>query len=216
MDRFLCILISYLIGTINPSYILARIRGFDIRTDGSRNAGASNAYLTMGASVGMFCAIFDVFKAYAVVRLADSIFPSLPYAGLIAGVCCILGHIFPIWIGFRGGKGFACLSGVVLAQDPMVFLFLLLAEVVLVAITDYICVVPMTVSVAFPVIQIIQTGTVIGALIFLPATVAIIYRHLENLKRIRLGVEAHFSYLWRKNEEKERLQKNYDEHKSEI
>lgn len=216
MERLVCILVSYLIGTINPSFILAKKRGFDIRTDGSRNAGASNAFITMGSYVGAFCAVFDVFKAYFVYRLAECTFTDLPYAGMVAGVCCILGHIFPVWMGFRGGKGFACLSGVVLAYDPGVFFFLLVAEAVLVAVIDYICVVPMTVSVAFPIIQIIKTGAVLGALVFLPATIAILYRHLENIKRIRLGVEAHFSYIWRREDEKERLQKNYDEHKSEI
>ena len=206
LQYILCLLIAYLIGGINPSYIIARIKGFDIRTKGSGNAGASNAVITMGKAVGIFSALFDILKAYFAVVLASKLFPDLPFIADVAGAACILGHMFPALMGFRGGKGLACLGGVILAFDWKVFLILLAAELLLVLIVDYICVVPITASVIFPVLKGILTRSVGGSLVLSVASVAILFRHRENIRRIREGKEAHFSLLWNRKKELERLQ----------
>ncbi len=203
-----CILIGYLIGGINPAYIIGRLRGFDIRRRGSGNAGASNAVIVMGKGVGVFIALFDIAKAYISVKLAAYLFPALKLAGVICGSACILGHIFPFLMRFRGGKGLACLGGVVLALDWLVFVILLSAELVLVLIVDYICVVPITASIAFPIIFGLRTGSIIGALVLSIVAVVIQIKHVENIRRIMKGEEAHFSYLWNKDKELERLQNN--------
>jgi len=210
---FLCALIGYLVGGINPSYVIAKIKGFDIRKHGSRNAGASNAVITMGKTVGLISALFDIFKAYASVKLAVYLFAETALAGVVAGVSCILGHIFPILMRFHGGKGLACLGGVILAFNPWVFLLILAAELILVLIIDYICVVPITASIAFPIIYNVMEKNLVGALILSIATVVILFKHVENLKRIRNGTEIHLSFLWRRKKEIERLrEKNvYDE-----
>ncbi|MBR3894604.1 MAG: glycerol-3-phosphate acyltransferase [Clostridia bacterium] len=210
---FLCALIGYLIGGINPAYVLAKIKGFDIRKHGSGNAGASNAVITMGKKFGLISALFDIFKAYASFKLAVYLFAETTFAGIVAGVSCIFGHIFPPLMRFRGGKGLACLGGVVLAFNPLVFLLLLAAELILVLIIDYICVVPITASIAFPIIYNVMEKDRIGALILGLATVVILFKHVENLKRIRNGTEIHLSFLWRRKKEIERLrEKNvYDE-----
>ena len=112
LSVILCALLGYLLGCINPAYLIARARGFDIRSRGSGNAGASNAVITMGKAAGVFSAIIDIFKAWLAVCLATRYFTALsvggmPVAGEIAGVACILGHMFPFFMAFRGGKGFA-------------------------------------------------------------------------------------------------------------
>lgn len=204
---FLCALTGYLIGGINPSYIIAKIKGFDIRKHGSGNAGASNAVITMGKKVGIFSAIFDIFKAVGSVCLARYvILPAVPYAACLSGSACIIGHIFPVFMGFRGGKGLACLGGVILALNPMVFVVLLCLELILVLIIDYICIVPITASVIYPVLYGTIAGDSIGSLIFIVVTVVVLYKHVENVRRIRNGTEAHFSYLWKKDREIERLE----------
>lgn len=204
---FLCALTGYLIGGINPAYIIARIKGFDIRKHGSGNAGASNAVITMGKKVGIFSAIFDIFKAVGSVCLTRYvILPGVPFAACLAGSSCIIGHIFPVFMRFRGGKGLACLGGVILALNPMVFTVLLCLELILVLIIDYICIVPITASVIYPVLYGSIAGDSIGALIFIAVTVVILYKHMENVRRIRNGTEAHFSYLWKKDREIERLE----------
>ena len=113
-------LLGYSLGCINPAYILARIKGFDIHEKGSGNAGASNALITMGKLRGFFCAAFDIAKAALAVLLARLLFPNVDTFAVSAS-CAILGHIFPFYLRFRGGKGLACLCGAVLTDSPVSF-----------------------------------------------------------------------------------------------
>ena len=211
MNALWCALLGYFVGCINPAYMISKIKGFDIRKRGSGNAGASNAVITMGKRVGILIALFDIVKAFAVVRVSMLLFPTFVLAMPITGAACILGHIFPVFMGFRGGKGLACLGGVILAFHEVTFLIMLLSELVLVLIVDYICVVPITASIIFPIVYAKMTGEYIGALVLGGISVIMILKHIENLKRIRNGMEMHFSYLWKKNREIERLQKKHDE-----
>ena len=96
---------GYLIGTINPSYIIAKLCGFDIREKGSKNAGASNALILFGKITGIGCALFDIAKATLIVWLCETLFPELAYSFAVTGVACILGHVFPFYMKFKGGKG---------------------------------------------------------------------------------------------------------------
>ena len=210
----LCILFGYLAGSINPAYIIGRLRGFDIRQKGSGNAGASNALITMGKAVGLVSMLFDIAKGGVVFLTAPLIFADLPLAAEMAGTACMLGHMFPFYMKFRGGKGLATLGGIILCIDWRLFLIMLSAEIVLVLITDYICVVPITASIALPPLYALlgaggtnwllhATGGRWGALIFAAATVAILYRHVINIRRIFKGQEMHFSFLWKKDKQAE-------------
>lgn len=205
MSALSCILLGYLVGGINPAYIVGRLKGFDIRKRGSGNAGASNAVIVMGKKIGLISALFDIFKAFFVVCLSSHLFSDLIYAKVLAGVSCILGHIFPIFMRFKGGKGLACLGGLILGYDWRLFVIMLGAEFLIALLVDYICVVPMTASVAFPVIYAVQTHDVIGTFVLLGCAVVILAKHIENLQRIRNGTEAHFSFLWKREKEIERL-----------
>lgn len=200
-----CALLGYLIGSINLSYFLSKKRGYDIREHGSGNAGASNALITMGKKTGVIVALVDIFKAYIAVKLAIAIFPGLVPAGAIASTSVILGHIFPFYMGFHGGKGFASLGGSILALDYKLFFILLLFAVFIVFVTDYICFAPITCSVIFPAVYGITHKNIYISLILYLATVCIILRHIENLKRINEGQELHFSFLWNRKAEAERL-----------
>ena len=120
------IIAGYLIGCINLSYLLSMRRGFDIREHGSGNAGASNVIITMGKKIGAFVALFDIFKAYFAVKLAVTLFPTIFLVGIVTSVAVIMGHIFPFYMGFKGGKGFASLGGSILALDSRLFLVLLI------------------------------------------------------------------------------------------
>lgn len=197
---FTCMAVGYLIGTLNPAFLIGKLRGFDIRQAGSGNAGASNAVITMGKAVGLFAALFDIAKAYVAVRLAVRFFPELTYAAHCAGICTILGHIFPFTMGFRGGKGLASLGGVILAFNARIFAVMLLCELILALIVDYICVVPLTASVAFPIVYYFLTGHILGAILYALLIPLFFYKHMENLRRIAAGTEAKISYLWSKDE----------------
>jgi glycerol-3-phosphate acyltransferase PlsY len=215
MRYFLCLLIGYFIGTVNPSYIIAKINGFDIRQRGSRNAGASNAVILLGKSVGLVCAIFDIAKPCIAIAISRLVFPDFKLNFALTGCACILGHILPFYMGFKGGKGLACLGGVILAFDMRVFGIMLACELVIALVTKYICLVPMTASVAFAVIYGVMTGDIPGTLLFSGAAVVILWRHVENIRRIRAGKELRLSYLWNKQGEVDRLQKINAEEKEE-
>lgn len=196
--RIFCILIGYFVGGINPAYIIGKLRGIDIRSRGSGNAGASNATVVMGRKVGIFSAFFDIAKAFFAVLICSFLFPALQTAGVFGGCACILGHIFPLFMRFRGGKGLACLGGAALALDWKVFLVLISLEIILVLIADYICIVPITGSVLFTAVYAWRTGSIEGTLALVAVTVVILCKHRINLCRIRAGEEVHFSYLWKK------------------
>ena len=199
MKYVLCILIGYAIGAINPSYIIGKIRGIDIRQKGSKNAGASNALILFGKVLGVGCALFDIAKAAFAIWLCGKLFPELAYSFAVTGGACILGHVFPFYMKFRGGKGLACLGGMILAFDWRVFLIMLAAEIVVAIVTDYICFVPLTASAVFPIVYGIMRRDVRGAWIIALILPLMLYKHKENLKRIKQKTEMPFSFLWNKD-----------------
>ena len=205
MKYVFCFLIGYLIGTVNPSYIIARLRGFDIRQKGSKNAGASNALILFGKVIGIGCALFDIVKATFAIWLCGKLFPELAYSFAVTGVACILGHSFPFYMKFKGGKGLACLGGMILAFDWRVFLIMLAVEIVVAIVTDYICFVPLTASAIFPIVYGIMRQDARGALIISLILPLMIYKHKENLKRIKQKNEMPFSFLWNKDKALEKM-----------
>lgn len=205
---FISIVFGYLTGCINLSYIIGRLKGFDIREHGSGNAGASNVIITMGKKAGAFVALFDIFKAYFAIRLTTLVFQDIFLIGVITGVAVILGHIFPFYMGFRGGKGFASLGGSVLALDYRLFFVLLILTIFIVFVSNYICFGPTSISVIFPIIYGYmnrERGGWYAMLIFFIATAAICYRHRENFRRINEGNELKFSFLWNRKAEADRF-----------
>lgn len=153
-------------------------------------------------------ACLDIFKAYLAVKLSAYIFPTVKLAGIITGTSCILGHVFPLFMKFKGGKGLACLGGVILAYSVPMFFILLTVEAILGFSLDYLVVVPITGSIAFPIIYGILEKSIKGALILGIAAVVMQFKHIENLKRISNGTEARLSFLWKGDKELERVKEN--------
>ncbi len=215
MDRFnmnyvICLSLGYFVGTINPSYLFSLKRGFDIRKKGSGNAGASNAYITMGKEIGILCILLDIFKAYSIVKLTTYLYADATYSFVITASACILGHIFPFYMKFRGGKGLACMGGSLLAYSPIVFLIALFGGAILAFSIDYICVLPISASIILPVVYGIAKHDALGMMILMFVGVIVIWKHKENLIRIKNGTELHLSYMWNKDKEIERLSKFYE------
>ena len=208
MQIVICSLLGYFIGNINPAFIIAKINGFDIRKRGSGNAGASNTIITIGKKAGIFVAVFDIFKAVAASLLAAYFFPDIRFAKILSGSCCILGHIFPILMKFHGGKGLASLAGTIIAFNPIVFGIMLVLEFILGLSIDYVCIVPVSGSVIFTMIYALSTGDAVGTSILSVVAMVILFKHIENFKRIQNGTEAHISFLWKKDQEIARIRKN--------
>lgn len=211
MHVVFCGTMGYLLGSINPAYIFGKLRGFDIRKRGSGNAGATNVTLVMGKAVGLVCALLDIFKSFIAYRLAKALFPLSAFAGVLAGCACILGHIFPVWMGFAGGKGLACIGGLILAYNWKLFLLLLAMEIILALVTNYICVMALSITLIFPVIYAVQTGDVTGTLLLRTLIPVVYYKHLPNIRRILSGREARLSWLWNAKAEEDRLKAKYDD-----
>ena len=207
MSSVACAMMGYLIGTINPAFLISRMKGFDIRRRGSGNAGATNVLLTVGKMSGVVCALLDILKAFCAYRLGKRMFPLLTFAGILAGAFCILGHIFPVWMGFRGGKGLACIGGVILAHSWKVFLVMLAVELLLTLLFNYICVMAMSTSVIFTVYYWFSTGDIAATALLALVAAVIHFKHLENIRRILCGTEFHLSYLWDKETEINRVTK---------
>ena len=204
------LIIGYFIGCINLSYILSRIKGFDIRSVGSGNAGASNVVIVIGRKIGLFIAVLDILKAFLAFNLAELIFPeamsgSLSWAGVLAGVGSVIGHIFPFYMGFKGGKGLACFGGPVLGIDYRLFVILFIAAFLIAMITDYICFAPISMAFIVPVTVGVIYRVWIPSAIIAIASAALLYKHRENIARIRSGDELRFHFLWRRKDESERF-----------
>ena len=196
---------GYLIGCISPAYLIGRKKGYDVRTSGSCNAGASNTIIMAGKAAGIFVALFDIAKAAAACRLGAALLPELEYAGQIAGVACVIGHMFPVFLGFRGGKGFACLGGIVLAHSVRVFLLMLAIAVLIGLASNYIAVSTVSMAAIWPVYYGATTGNWAGAAILAIPFVPVFIKHMENFRRISRGEELRLSYLWKKDTELERI-----------
>lgn len=200
-----CSLIGYLIGSVNPAWIISKLRGFDIRDKGSKNAGASNVVILCGKKTGAVCAVLDIFKACLAIGLCAFLFPEYDHAFAAAGTACIVGHIHPLFLGFRGGKGLACLGGMIMMFSRRVFAVFLILEIIIVLVTNYICFVPITAAIAFPIAYAILAHDGIGAAMMGVGCVMILLKHTENLHRILNGTELRFSYLWDRDSERKRL-----------
>lgn len=184
-------LLGYLLGASNMAFYLAKLRHVDLSAGGTGNPGASNTLILMGWRAGVLVGVHDIGKAVLAVWLAKLLFPDAALSGVVAGVACVLGHMYPFYTHFRGGKGFASYLGMTLALDWKFALGLLAAVVVLLLVTDYIVVGTMTTVISFP-IYCALTQRLAMALILCVASAAMIWKHRENLVRIVNGTEIGF------------------------
>ena len=189
MAYILTILGGYLMGCSNMAYWLARGRGVDLRSGGSGNLGASNATALLGWRIGILVALHDIGKAALAVMLAKLYFPELPLAGAVAGVASVLGHIFPFYLKFKGGKGFASYFGMTLALNWKFALVIAVLVLLVTVITDYIVAGTTLTIVTVPVYLGIAEHSVLLALTLCIATAVIVYKHRMNYVRIYKGTE---------------------------
>ena len=185
----LCAGLGYLFGCSNLAILLAKQRNFDIRSAGSRNPGASNTVITMGWKAGILVGVHDILKSCLAALLAGVLFPQLALGGAVAGTAAVLGHIFPITMRFRGGKGFASYIGMALALNWKYTLVIAVVIIALTLITDYIVVGTVTTVVSFPAYSALVNHQYRLAAIAAVASLVILWRHRENLVRIANGTE---------------------------
>ena len=189
MAYFIVILIGYLLGSSSMSYYISKLKKVEIRDKGSKNLGASNTMMVLGWKYGLLVGIHDIGKSILAVVLAKSLFPDLELVGFLAGVASVLGHIYPFYLRFKGGKGFASYFGMTLALNWKLALIIALAVVLVTLITDYIVLGTTLTITTVPIFYGIVTRGFIVPLILLIATLVIAYKHRMNYVRIYKGTE---------------------------
>ncbi len=178
-------IIGYLLGCSNMAYYLSRYKGVDLRALGSKNLGTSNTLMIMGWKRAAIVFLHDAGKAAAAVLLTKYLlFPGVELIGYVAGVAAVLGHIFPFYLKFKGGKGYASFLGMTLALNWQFGLILLAAVAVIVLITDYIVAGTVMSVLAFPAFTGIVTLDWRPVAIICVATAVILVMHRENYVRI--------------------------------
>lgn len=192
-----CIL-SYLLGSVTFATIVSKvIAGKDIRTLGNHNAGMSNMIMSVGAKPGIITFLGDFGKGVLSVLLAFMIFGfGETKIGVLAALCAMLGHLYPVFFGFRGGKGTAVMGGAILAIRPLLFLVIIAVFLIILFTTKYIALSTIACSIIYPVwMGFDSENTYKGYIIVLCICVTIlsVSKHIENIYKIKNGEEIKFS-----------------------
>ena len=184
-----CSLSAYLAGTVNFAWLIARSRGIDIRAAGSGNPGTTNAGRVMGLSTGVLVFVGDVLKAAAMVFAARFLFTDSPCIGSVTTLACVLGHMYPFYLDFQGGKGIAVLLGAALGTDLRVFIGLLLVIAFVAVLTDYLFLGNLAAVLGFWLWSFLS-GERPMELVLLGVAVALsFWRHRGNFARLFAGKE---------------------------
>jgi len=204
LDYIIILVAAYLLGSIPTGFLVAKAKGVDIRTVGSGNIGAMNAFRVLGKPAGIFVLLADCAKGYvACVGLAAVFVPTvygapgrilnadqLEHTRILAGIFAVLGHNFTCWLKFKGGKGIATTAGVYLALAPLAFAIAFAAFVLAVLVTRYVSVGSIAGAIVLPVTVWIMTPHNLFLCIVTTALgVLAIYKHKSNIQRIMAGTE---------------------------
>jgi glycerol-3-phosphate acyltransferase PlsY len=182
------VLAAYLLGSIPFALILARRWGSDLRTVGSGNLGAANVMRASGVSAGILVAILDMTKGAASVWLAARVSDGAPLPAA-AGLAAIIGHIYPVWLRFRGGKGVATACGVFSILTPLAVPPALAIFATAVWLTKYISLGSVLASIALPPIAYALGSPASAVVAAAAASAFIVFRHRSNLVRLFTGTE---------------------------
>jgi glycerol-3-phosphate acyltransferase PlsY len=228
MQLWLCPLLAFLLGSIPFGLLMAKSQGIDIRAHGSGNIGATNVLRVMGKKFGIPCLLLDILKGFIPVAIAANLIQitgrpvqvplALPEAWvmkfaagdalkvqivhILTALAAVLGHNYPPWAGFKGGKGISTSAGVLLGLMPFAVLLLLVVWLLLLLATRYVSVASMGAACALPLLTLwgswhhgrIQDGTWNKPLFVFSIIIAVlaVWKHRSNIRRLREGTELRF------------------------
>ena len=201
-----CIIVSYLIGSINFAIIFSKLfHNGDVREHGSGNAGSTNMLRTYGVKTAALTFVCDLMKG--VVSALIGLFMMPYYTGFVyvSGLACLIGHAFPVYYGFKGGKCVASLAGVMLICNPPVFVLLLLVFVFTVLLSHYISLGSVLCALAFPLANsfmpfYVSPAPPVGIIVSLIMAILVIALHRKNIVRLWEGTESKVSFRSKKSE----------------
>jgi len=196
---------SYLLGSIPFGYLAGRLVGIDIRQAGSGNVGATNVVRVLGKGYGYPVFALDFLKGFGAVKISMLMAPGQPpewnspeIVGILAAMSSILGHLYPPWLKFKGGKGVATSAGALLALTPVATLIGIAIWIIVFWLTRYVSLASITAAVVLPIVILVvssQDQNKRKPLVYSSACVAavVIWRHRSNLSRLMQGTEPRFT-----------------------
>ncbi len=206
MERIICLIIGYVLGNFQTAYVLGKVNGIDIREHGSGNAGTTNTLRVLGRKAGAIVFIGDILKCAAAMWIARALFGAehsdiMPILSLYAAGGAMLGHNFPVTLGFKGGKGMACTAGLVLFYHPWMLAVCFTVALTVFLTTHYVSLMSLIVYLAFNITMAILcftgtlgalTGAQIAEIIIISILLAVMAyaRHWSNIKRLIAGKES--------------------------
>lgn len=200
------LLAAYLLGSLSGSLLLGRLRGVDIRTLGSGNAGGTNALRTQGWRFALGTVLVDVGKGALATWLAARWMPASPDLVYACALAAVAGHVWPLFHGFRGGKGAATLVGALIVAWPAALPWVLGVWVLSLTVSGYVGLSTVLAGLMLPMLAL-ATGADAGRWLFaLVASALLVYTHRANLRRLRAGTESRFERarllgrLWRRRD----------------
>jgi glycerol-3-phosphate acyltransferase PlsY len=196
MTPFLILIVCYLMGAIPFGYLLVKLKtGSDVRAEGSGNIGATNVLRTQGRTLGVATLLLDALKGFAAVWLMSYVTDGSMFWMSGAAVAVMLGHVYPVFLKFQGGKAVATFVGAFLYLSPWPLLAVLIVFVIVVASTRFISLASVLAAASFPfgvwLIMHPDPPVLLAALI---AALLIIYKHKANIDRLRAGTENLFTF----------------------
>jgi acyl phosphate:glycerol-3-phosphate acyltransferase len=219
MNEILVLIAAYLLGSIPTAVLISRSYfGIDIRDYGSGNAGATNTYRVLGSKWGTIVMVADMLKAVVAVKLAFFLPDASHYELYLVnlqiglGLAAVLGHIFPIWAGFRGGKGVACLFGMVLAIQPNVALCCVGIFLLVLYLTRWVSLSSILASAAFPIfiLVIFNEPEHFYRVFAIAVALLVILTHQKNIARILKGNENKVPILKHRDRRRQRRYKDWE------
>jgi glycerol-3-phosphate acyltransferase PlsY len=201
----LVVISSYVLGSIPFGYLAGRLGGIDIRKTGSGNVGATNVVRVLGKRYGYPVFALDVLKGFGAVKISMLMAPGKPadwnspeIFGILAAISSVLGHLYPPWLKFKGGKGVATSAGALLALTPVATVMCAVFWIIVFGLTRYVSLASVTAAAVLPIVILVvswKDQNRVKLLIYSSAVVAavIIWRHRSNLSRLIRGTEPRFT-----------------------
>lgn len=196
---------GYAVGSVPNGYLAGKLSGVDVRQLGSGNIGATNVLRVLGKPWGMTVFLADAFKGFMAVWVASSLAARTAGASdytefysILAGAACVIGHSFPVWLGFKGGKGVATSAGAIFGVMPIAAITIFLVWLVVFLTTRYVSVASIIAALALPLTvgALVRMKMTQGVVLFYfsaAMTVLVIWRHRSNITRLLNGTEQRFT-----------------------
>ena len=196
LEQIIKIIFSYLVGSISGSMLMGKFRGIDIRTMGSGNAGGTNAFRTQGTIFALTVVVIDIAKGYLATYYISGDFGQGSHLGVLCGIAAVLGHVYPVYYNFKGGKGAGTLVGILIGLYPFGLLVAFSVWLIILVLTGYVGLSTMLAGISFPIIIYYENfmgglNSTIGSFSIIMA-LFLVFTHRSNIVRMLQGNENRF------------------------